>query len=549
MIVRDLPSVLALLARLPSPSVPTQSLHISVGNALGSVYNAARFADAARLGRLCLILCPGDGGVLGIAGFACNRIGEPAAAARLLTRALATGPSLGGSGPQADRIHLILGIIRTGLFHDAADKYHAGDFDGAEALLHGLLEVSPADPLAHALLGTIGETRRGTASRPDDALSAMNRARAADPRPVWAVVIGILRNEEEFRAIVRWLSRLRELGVLDGIVLSTWTGQLSGRPALAAEVAALGIRVVEAEEPRVRMKWNTLQQMVALQNGIDLCPAGSYVLKARTDQIYSRQYERFIYDCLSGRAGPLMASDGPLLEKRIAVCDGFFPVPFYFNDLAFFGLKSDIERLLNFDLRYVFCYRSMISEQWFFSRPFVAGFPIFDTYFRVQRGHAGTHRLTMEWFGRLLEQPFFLDVFVSYLTVVQRYFRVGPFGRFDPINRAAAAALRGIPAARLLSDPAFVGYRGNFASGYWIEPLLRGELAPDELGRRIRDAAERVAAPEFQAGYGGPEAVERPEVREFARLFDRLVEEAGGSGEIWSTSMEPLQFQDFWRSL
>jgi hypothetical protein len=522
---------------------------------MDALVNGVLTGEAAA--RAALVLAPALPQALNLLAVELFRRRDALGALRAVGRALVVAP---------DHADALINAGRWGrtALDAAAECLRTGDLGAAEAFAGALLRLNPGNPAVLALMRLISQARAGVAGVVDPgrslkALVATPSSRGDGPghgpgggarQPRWAVLTGPIRRPDEFHNIAHWLMDARARGLLDGVVFSTWTGELAAHPRLRDDLARAGVVCVEGRQPRLRLKWNTPQQMLALHNGLARCPDDAWVLRCRTDEFYFPFHATFAIDLCSFPEHLALDGEPGLLDRRIAVPNASLLAPFHYQDLTFFGRKTDVRRVVNFDMRSLFLYNDMSTEQCFFAAPFLDAFPIFATYFRCSPGHTTDIATAAAWFDALLADAFFFDVFATHLHVLTTYFRVGGWGRNRDLFAEAADIARTRPAAELLSDRALLPYLRLTFDDYWLAPLLAaGRRNGDVLGRRLCAALERVLDPAFQAAYGGEDALERPEVRDFMALGDRLLAAHGGGKAIWRTRRDPLEDPEFWQAV
>jgi hypothetical protein len=536
--------VLRCLAGLCEQDPEAQNARRLLFSAAVLAFNAARFKEAITIGRGTLDLFPACPDIIMVLGYTAKWTGDPVLAITLLMRGIRITPN-------ADSLHFQAGHLCLSMFEEAADAGWTGDFDRAEDLCRGLLRALPAYPPGAALLERIPDMRGRPAGSGQYHLAKLRSLHQAFAggyrRPVWVVVIGAIRDHDEFAHIIKWLGQIRAARVIDGVVLSTWKGHVSQRPDYVRELERSGIVWVEDDEPNVQIKWNTVQQMVALRNGLQLCPTDCFIVKSRTDKISDSLHERFMFEIITHREKEFMSCDGDILDRRIAVTSGSIFAPFHLKDFIFCGLRKDIEKCVNFDIRYLIQYKSMSTEQWIYSKPFMEQFPIFDTYFRVFPGHPHGTTLNRKWMTALLEQDFYLDVFLCHLTVLSKYFRIGRHGENKECYDAAVPLLGEIPAGAALHNIGLMTGEAVALQDYWIPALLQGGFQPDSFARRISARLECIGSAGFQQRYGRPESLARPEVQAFTAVAARLLSEIGSHEEVWVSTPDPVRLPDYWQ--
>lgn len=196
--------------------------------------------------------------------------------------------------------------------------------------------------------------------------------------PVWAVICGAIRRPIEFKFTLTELVRLRNLGLVDAIVLSTWLGEIDEHEGLRFAVHELGIHIVESSVPNELGPWAIFGQHKCLMAGMSLCPEDCFVLKSRTDKAFEMTWSFQEY-LLKG--SPKIDENIPSIFSHKIVCTSFSTTMLMFvADFCFLAHRRDARKLINFDGYYDHfqCGRAALPENRWFSGPFLREFPFLD---------------------------------------------------------------------------------------------------------------------------------------------------------------------------
>lgn len=365
---------------------------------------------------------------------------------------------------------------------------------------------------------------------------------AAPARPnTGAVITGRLRDIGEAFATFRQALKLREAGLLDEIVLSTWHGEIDQFPGLRRKLSGAGLTLVESDCPTTAIRpgamWNAWLQAAALRRGMDALRNAECVLKIRTDKC-APLIPEFVPD-LQDRPAP--AGPFSALERMVSARLGRVSIPMHVNDIAYFGSRQDLSRMaarvtdgrLEFDAQNQW---TGVETRWA-AGPFFDAFALYRSYHATVDAFAAAAALSawaqdpslapvppglaraigLGWRfqadgihlvnGRLAglgRQP---------RVPVERYFhpdddraaqsrpsRRGLLRNFvndDAVEAAAAGRFAGSPAAAV------------FASG--LEALDRGAANEPLTSGEIREIADFLrACGQRDADVGRPIAVQRP---------------------------------------
>ena len=209
-------------------------------------------------------------------------------------------------------------------------------------------------------------------------------------KPVWAVMCGAIRQDFELYATAAMLCGYRAEGMIDGIVVSTWTGEPDNIPGLREKLERLGIDVVESgpiDEALGRYtNLNFARQEYQLKAGLDHLPDDVFVLKCRTD--FSEQNIKVILENIRGPVDLSIGEHGAWscgLNYRIVVSR--FPVTraFWLIDRGFVAYKPDMLKMLAFEntmLKYGTLLEPDIA---FFLDPFVNEYPVLGEMLKLTR--------------------------------------------------------------------------------------------------------------------------------------------------------------------
>lgn len=323
----------------------------------------------------------------------------------------------------------------------------------------------------------------------------------------WAVICGVVRDEGRFIEKLDTLTRWKADCVIDGVVFSTWLGELNAYPAAAAALSRVGAIIVETDPPVIKTFGHTLHQSKTLWFGLQAVPENALVLKLRPDlgPLTAKIGEALQHIDLN------IAADGgapPVFRKRIAIHSFFPEAPYYCNDIIFFGQREDLLKLANFDITTEMLVTNSVAEQFFFRPPLGARYPLLDAYLQVHAPFMpGSDGRAEQRLDIMLASDFYLDMLAMHLRVVHRYFRVGILSERAreqepgiPDGLTLRQFLRPEPGREdmlfLLAANACV-----FSGERPVEALLHGRFVSDEIGARMRTALYRTADPAYAVTY------------------------------------------------
>ncbi len=194
---------------------------------------------------------------------------------------------------------------------------------------------------------------------------------------------GQIRRTFELNLTVAELLDLRNEGLIEGIVVSTWKDEIDSVPGLRRKFEELNIVMVE-NDPIEEVVGSYIEigfarQALQLRTGIEATPDDVFILKCRTD--YSHDKIRGCREVLEGDADLTLGTHGSLdfgLNYKIAVFRLSSHMPFGFLDAGFLGYKTDVKKMTKMDMvRYRYGYLVMVDFMWFLNL-FNDEYPIID---------------------------------------------------------------------------------------------------------------------------------------------------------------------------
>lgn len=307
------------------------------------------------------------------------------------------------------------------------------------------------------------------------------------------VFSGLVRNIEPLRKSIEAFRPLREDGIIDRMIVSTWSNQESKE--LTDLIEENEATLVLVPEPVDRGTGNIWCQMRSFQNGLDLCDRSNFVLKARTDFWLDPNFVRKIMEYKEDYLGEV---DGHLFERKIWVPWIEITKPFYVADEFFYGTHSDVRKLINFDSEYDVKIKNIghgITHIRRFVDPFLGTYPVLFEYLArddsfIKLGIEGR----FEALGELVEDDEYLRYLSIYYHIFNKYFRISLDNGVMNTNQPYCE-----PRIRLNKDefrPNFDQKMSFFATRIfcydddWIRMLLAREFDSDPMAEKINDHME-----------------------------------------------------------
>lgn len=212
-----------------------------------------------------------------------------------------------------------------------------------------------------------------------------------EKRRIWAIICGAIRLEFEFYNILSLLCEWRAQGRIEGIVLSTWKGEVDKISGLKRKLEYLNIYLLESvpldnsEEKYTNL--NYVRQAIQLNTALNYIPPDTFVIKCRTDLCigHLNQISYFFDKCMDTNKFGNFESP---IKYKIAVMTISVTLPFFINDMVFFGYAQDIRHMLVFENTYFGVGKVRNPEYCFFQSIFGYSYPIINDYTRVVDDHA-----------------------------------------------------------------------------------------------------------------------------------------------------------------
>lgn len=202
-------------------------------------------------------------------------------------------------------------------------------------------------------------------------------------KKVWAIVCGAIRNKFELYTTLATLCDYRKQDLIEGIVISTWKGELENIVGLRERLLELDIFVVESDSLDVDagkfIDMNFLRQTYQLRKGLEILPDDVFVLRCRTD--YSQERISDCRDVLEGKIDMSIGNFGSMnfgFKYRIGVCRYTCNIFFAFTDSGFLGYKNDLLKMTNMQMVVYMNDRKPVADYHFFMNLIKWQFPIFD---------------------------------------------------------------------------------------------------------------------------------------------------------------------------
>lgn len=257
---------------------------------------------------------------------------------------------------------------------------------------------------------------------------------------VWAVICGTIRDQVDFSLILDYLLRCRETGKIQGIVLSTWEGEVENYPDIHAQLELNRVAIVTSKPNETVIgdlsvgSVNYWRQATQLQAALDVLPTDAVILKTRTDRAMptTRQLIKMLDEddplpaVRTVQETRKLTAFPRVFEHQIAIFKARTGRLLQFADFSFMGYAADVRRLLNFDVANLYFKRGLVANIQFFIYPFIRDYPILVSYYRLINFQPLLADLkTYTENGGTAFPRFFERVYAVYFGLLASHFRIG----------------------------------------------------------------------------------------------------------------------------
>lgn len=263
-------------------------------------------------------------------------------------------------------------------------------------------------------------------------------------KKIWAVMCGAIREELEVRLTMDKLLEMREANKLEGIIVSTWTGEFEKYSELKKQLQENHVVIIEQSplERRISIaktnSVNYLRQALQLQAALDYLPDDCFILKVRSDRALThiKQIEPYLAQ-LPMKVSSFYSYEGvskelpKIFDYKLIVFNAKMQRIFNFIDFVFLGYASDIRKIINFDIAELYVDRDLVANTQWFVYPFLREFPIIRDYFRLINFRpliAGMKAYFEQEETKDYFPTFFYRVYGTYLLILAHYFQLVEIG-------------------------------------------------------------------------------------------------------------------------
>lgn len=258
-------------------------------------------------------------------------------------------------------------------------------------------------------------------------------------RPAIALVTGFTRNDELCRRSLAPLRKLKRRGVLDRVLAVTWDSA-SLDPFLEPFSDMPEIELIRIPEPLIEgapYRKGTVFQIRNLEAALALVPeTDALIFKTRPDFVASTEFlagkiTNFDTLCAPSALPGTFRANMPKspFDMKIWLPWADSNQPFFYEDGAFMGLKSDVSKLAD---RAAENYLDILEDKtfgWFahvvrFALPFLDSYPLFRRYLGDFRCFPNNLSFRIDMIRTVQEDAFFWHLLVAHAWILATSFHV-----------------------------------------------------------------------------------------------------------------------------
>jgi hypothetical protein len=198
------------------------------------------------------------------------------------------------------------------------------------------------------------------------------------------LVCGALRDPDAFHSNLSAAIEIAGVVTNARIILSTWDVDFTNVSQIAAELDPDGcvIKVVSSRSIDVDFRGNWIRQSILWSKGLTEINPTTLVLKMRTDKT---EWAGGLVKSIMNYS-QLPTPHGKLFSSRIIIPGGLALEPFFYNDMVFAGIASDLLKLVPMSMQPILEQWTINPEQIFHSAPMLANNNSIVSFFRQNRG-------------------------------------------------------------------------------------------------------------------------------------------------------------------
>lgn len=283
------------------------------------------------------------------------------------------------------------------------------------------------------------------------------------------LICGKIRDDGLFEQDLDVYQSWRDQGFVDRLVFSGWLED-HNHPILH-RMRDSGIKIVLSFPPVIKGPGHIFHQMKTLHYGLREFAPDDLILRSRTDKTWlhfsmPEATKRFWSSPAPGPASPF--------QRRMIIQQALPLQPFFYNDIMFMGLATDIAKMVSYDAWYELEHAVLNPEQIFHYYPFRGQSPATEAFLHVNPGleHYDLG-MSVELYRLLLREPLYRRALAEGLTQLESSYRIG----WSASDWSPDTQFRSL--SDLLGMPT-----GNREVGLWMAPGANSLIASDEAAIR-----------------------------------------------------------------
>ncbi len=313
-------------------------------------------------------------------------------------------------------------------------------------------------------------------------------------KKVWAVVCGMVRQEFELYSVLTWLCEQRSKGLIEGIIISTWLGEIDKIPHLRSKLLFLNILAIELPpfDDNANLYY---RQAYQLKEAMDVIPDDVFVLKCRTD--FCIDLLNQMLPILENKADLSVRTFGNFktcLRYRIAVGELGISGPFICQDICFLGYKQDIYKTVIFEDKNLRFSNPLAPDLLFFVNIFISDYPLIDDFFKSFKFWGLKKQLTSQFqaFNKDIELPGMLNKFYAlyFVLIYTSFFLYNDIG-FEK-NEANIMDIFGRDLSVIV-----VGWGTYLKSSKVLDMIIEGNITDTPSNRKFYKEIMKLASPDY----------------------------------------------------
>lgn len=262
--------------------------------------------------------------------------------------------------------------------------------------------------------------------------------------------LGLVRKPDTFKKSVNDFLKLREQGLVNQIIFSTWDYEVEKNPEMIDFLKKNDVKIIASVEPKERGVGNIWCQMISLEKALDKVDDDRFVMKTRSD-VYINP--RFLRKLFSEKEKLLKITNhlpkGDIFKYKIWVHYYELKTPFHMGEESLFGNKHDMKHMVNYETLYDnIKVGDAVSHIRRFINPFIREYPILYKYLTKYSKDSWLKTFTI-WFShniyevrgsklsrkvssqnkfqrihKKMKDDNFLDVLAAYYSIIHSHFYI-----------------------------------------------------------------------------------------------------------------------------